>query len=171
VVRVDRKKPFLTTIERDEIVDVASNYLQTINDYRGFDEKSGWRHGVAHAADVMLQLSINPHILKEQHEKMLQALATQIATPLHAYQYGESQRLALPVFYLALRADINENEWAHWFDGLLQTTPITPTQALTRKHNLSAFLLTLFFTIQDSKQIELQRKILPLVVKSIKTLR
>ena len=170
VVRVDRKKPFLTAIERNEIVDVAANYLQTINDYRGFDEKSGWRHGIAHAADVMLQLSINPHISKVQHEKILLALASQIATPLNAYQYGESQRLAIPIFYLALLADMNENEWEHWFDKLLETTTTTPTQALARKHNLSAFLLILFFTIQDSKKIDLQKKILPIITKSIKTL-
>jgi hypothetical protein len=30
--------------------------VRSIRDYRGFDEREGWRHAVAHTSDAMLQL-------------------------------------------------------------------------------------------------------------------
>ena len=37
------------------------NIALSVRDYRGFDAKQGWRHGVAHGADLLLQLSRNRH--------------------------------------------------------------------------------------------------------------
>jgi len=60
LARVDRKAPFLTAKRRQQLVNIASDYLINVNDYRGFDNRVGWRHGVAHGADLMLQLALNP---------------------------------------------------------------------------------------------------------------
>ncbi len=173
VARVDRITPFMTELERDKMVKLAANYLSTVKDYRGYDEKQGWRHGVAHGADWMLQLSLNPALTTEHHLLMLQALATQIKTDQHFYQYGESERLMMPILYLALRSPIDQAGWQQWFDALLQTEldlKKTTQKSLARRHNLQAFLNVLYLNVQESKKVELQEKILPPLINALKKL-
>nr|WP_315484370.1 DUF2785 domain-containing protein [uncultured Undibacterium sp.] len=173
VARVDRRKAFMSEAQRQEMVNLAAHYLRNIQDYRGYDEKQGWRHGVAHAADWMMQLSLNPALNKSQHSAMLEALAQQIRNDQHFYQYGEGERLMTPVFYLGLRSALTAEEWDNWFTGLLTTSldlKKTTQASLARKHNLTAFLSAMYLNLQESKQAALQEKLLPLVIKSLKKL-
>ncbi len=173
VARVDRITPFLSEPERSHMVKQAATFLSTVKDYRGYDEKQGWRHGVAHGADWMLQLSLNPALTIEHHQLMLQALASQIKTDQHFYQYGESERLMMPILYLALRSPVDQTAWQQWFDALLQTEldlKKTTQRSLARRHNLQAFFNVLYLNVHESKKAELQEKLLPLLVSSIKKL-
>jgi hypothetical protein len=49
-----------------------------VSDYRGFDDKEGWRHGVAHGSDWLMQLALNPALDRGQLDQMLAAIATQV---------------------------------------------------------------------------------------------
>ena len=80
VVRFDRVEPFMTEQQFQQLVDAGTRYLQSVNDYRGFDEREGWRHGVAHASDLMLQLAVNPRTSKARLDQMLAAIASQSRT-------------------------------------------------------------------------------------------
>lgn len=170
VARVDRKQPFLSKPQRDELVATAAAYLTALRDYRGFDEQAGWRHGVAHSSDLMLQLSLNPALEKAQMQTMLAAIAAQVAPGTHFYQYGEGERLMAPVFYLGRREEIGVAEWDGWFAALLAPLKKGPaTQAsLALRHNLSGFLLPLYFSLQESGDSAQRQKMLPLVARSLK---
>lgn len=173
VARIDRRKTFMSEVQRQEMVEIAALYLSNLHDFRGFDENSGWRHGVAHAADWMMQLSLNPALNKAQHETILVALAQQIRNQQHFYIYGEAERLMTPVFYLALRSTLTSSEWDAWFVSLLTTNldlKKTSQASLARKHNLNAFLSALYINLQESKQAALQEKMLPIVIRSMKKL-
>jgi hypothetical protein len=173
VARIDRRKAFMSEAQRQEMVDSAAQYLRNVRDYRGYDEKQGWRHGVAHAADWMMQLALNPALNKSQHLAMLDALAQQIRNDSHFYHYGEGERLMTPVFYLGLRSALTSEEWDSWFNNLLVTSldlKKTSQASLARKHNLTAFFSALYLNLQESKQAALQEKLLPLVIKSLKKL-
>lgn len=50
VVRFDRIAPFMTDRQLQQLVEAGTRYLESIRDYRGFDERDGWRHAVAHAS-------------------------------------------------------------------------------------------------------------------------
>jgi hypothetical protein len=170
VARVDRKKAFMSAAERQEMLEVAATYLSNITDYRGFDEKQGWRHGVAHAADWMMQLSLNPALNPQQQNTILDTLATQIRTEQHFYQYAESERLMMPILFLALRPDVTQEEWQQWFEGLLKTELDlikTSQESLARKHNVSAFLMAMYRQLQESKNAALREKLLPLVRQAL----
>src|SRR5690349_1645655 len=54
VVRFDRIEQFMTDQQLQQLVDTSTSYMRSIRDYRGFDEREGWRHAVAHSSDVML---------------------------------------------------------------------------------------------------------------------
>ncbi len=170
VARVDRKQPFLSKEQRQELANAASAYMSAVRDYRGFDEKEGWRHAVAHASDWMLQLALNPALEKPQMDTMLAAIASQVAPTSHFYQYGEGERLMTPVFYLARRSEISSAEWDAWFVRLLAPQKKgPPTQAsLALRHNLNGFLLPLYFSLQESSDSTLKQRVLPLVSRSLK---
>ncbi len=174
VARADRVQPFLSTAERHELVGVATTYLVTVRDYRGFDAREGWRHGVAHGADLLLQLGLNPAVDAVELKLILAAIATQVMPPgAHFYIYGEGDRLMTPVFYIGRRDALSAEEWSAWFTALaaqrLKADP--PTQAsLAARHNLSQFLLELYPSIKESGTPEMQARMLPGVVAAIKTL-
>jgi hypothetical protein len=151
VARTDRIAPWLEPPARQRLLDAGAAYLGSVRDYRGFDEREGWRHGVAHGADLMLQLVLNPALDKPQIDQALAAVAAQVAPAGHAYIHGEPERLARPVLYAALRGLHTEAEWKAWFDGLVTPAPAATwreamgTQAgLARRHDLRAFLLAVY---------------------------
>ncbi|XLZ68933.1 DUF2785 domain-containing protein [Massilia sp. SR12] len=171
VARVDRVKPYLAPEQRAQLVGAASAYLRAVRDYRGFDQKQGWRHGVAHAADIMLQLSLNPALTRAEHEQMLAAIASQVAPAgEHFYHYGEGERLMAPVFYLSRAKTMECGDWEAWFAALSAKPAAGGSRqaALARKHNLNGFLQPLYVNISESKD-EAQRACLkPLVLRALR---
>jgi hypothetical protein len=172
VARTDRVKPYLTPEQRADLVNQSVAYVSGVRDYRGFDEKDGWRHGVAHGADLMLQLALNPGLDKAQLGKLLDAIASQIVPAnAHAYRYGEGERLMAPVFYLGRREALTEADWDAWFARLVAKPPTGTTQAsLARRHNLNLFLLPLYVNLSETKDAALRARLLPFVTRSLKAL-
>jgi hypothetical protein len=159
VARVDRKSPFLTDKQRSYLVNIGSHYLTNLRDYRGFSSKVGWRHGIAHSADLMLQLALNPAVNKSMLDKVLQALSSQItAHDLHSYTQGEPKRIAMAVIYIFLRGEHNIDEWGSWIKKLSEPAPFNQWQnvyqsekGLVKLHNTQSFLYALYAIIKPSK--------------------
>lgn len=173
VARVDRRTPFLSETQREEMLQSAALFLSGTKDYRGYDEKEGWRHRIAHGADWIMQLGLNPALTLAQQQKLLAALAPKIANDEHFYIYGEGARLAAPVLYLAMRSHLTTEQWRDWFLAVAPTgdaAQATTQKSLARHHNLTAFLSALYVSLQESKQSQLKEKLLPLVIDAIKRL-
>jgi len=158
VVRADRVEAMFTPIERQNMVDAATDYMKSITDYRGFDEREGWRHGVAHTADVFLQLSLNENIDADQLRMMRDAVESQITPKQHFYIYGEPRRLARPILFSASRGLISAEDWADWFKKLGDPAPLNgwgeayqSQSGLARLHNLKAFANIIYIGAANSK--------------------
>jgi hypothetical protein len=175
VARVDRVDAFMTNEQLQQLVDASARYLQSVRDYRGFDEREGWRHAVAHSSDLMLQLAVNPRTTKAQLDKMLDAIASQIAPANeHFYVYGEGNRLAQAVFYIAKRKLHTTAEWRKWFGQVAAPAPRakwadawTSQRGLAKHHNTMAFLSALYVYVRESGA-EFQELVLPPIVDAIK---
>jgi hypothetical protein len=174
VARADRVKPFLSAAERADLVGAATTYLASVRDYRGFDARDGWRHGVAHGADLLLQLSVNPAVDRPQLNAILAAIAAQVMpADEHFYVYGEGDRLMTPVFYIGGRDVFSADEWSAWFAALMarRPAPRPATQAsLAATHNLNQFLMPLYVSLKESGTPEMQARMLPGVVAAVKAL-
>lgn len=152
VARADRLDPVFSDEERATLVAAATAYMRGIGDYRGFDEQTGWHHGVAHAADLLMQLALNPALDRSQLTAILDAVASQVAPGSgHFYIYGESGRLARPVLFIAMREVIDAGQWADWFGEIASAGPfgdwseVFSSQAgLARLHNTRAFLQAIY---------------------------
>ncbi|RLA32758.1 MAG: DUF2785 domain-containing protein, partial [Gammaproteobacteria bacterium] len=124
VARVDRIEPIFSGAERDELVTTSADFMRSIDDYRGFSEKEGWRHAVAHTADLQMQLTLNAAVTHEQLLRIRDAIATQVAPQgEHFYVYGENERLARPILFMAARDVSTEQEWVDWFAKLGAADP------------------------------------------------
>jgi len=156
---MDRIEPWLGDAQRDQLLQASAKYLRSVDDYRGFDERTGWRHGVAHGADLLLQLSLNPRLDADDLRNILDALASQIAPAGdHFYIYGEGARLALPVVFTAQRKLLSDSDWQTWFSEITSPAPMPSwgdafaSQAgLAKRHNTQAFLNALLATLRHSE--------------------
>ena len=174
ISRVDRLHPYLSSDERAGLVRAAAIYLGSVRDYRGFDPKEGWRHGVAHASDLVLQLAMNPAVDKSQLAAILAAIAAQVMPPEdHFYVYGEGERLARPVFETGRRDVFSSDEWRAWFSAMSAAQPRAnpPTQAtLAARHNLAQFLRSLYTSLREFGTPEMQARMLPGLTIALKAL-
>ena len=172
LARVDRLQPFLSVAERAELVTAAAAYLASVDDYRGFIPGDGWRHGVAHGADLVLQLSLNPAVDAAAQRTLLAAIAAQVMPGGHFYVFGEGGRLMRPVFYIARRKLLPAEEWSTWFAALAaRRQAAAPTlAALAADHDLATFVLPLYASLKESPDSELQALLLPGVLAAMKSL-
>ncbi|QQP98586.1 DUF2785 domain-containing protein [Lysobacter enzymogenes] len=146
IARTDRIAPWMDARERAAMLERAAAYLESVRDYRGYEARAGWRHGVAHGADWLLQLSLNPALEPAQQQRIVVAIATQ-AVPAsgHAYVFGEPERLARPLLSAAARAGWAEKRWQDFFAALGAKVGALDRSDyagwLGRRHDLRAFLL------------------------------
>jgi len=173
VARTDRIKPWMSAAERAAMIDKAATYVEGVRDYRGYDDVQGWRHGVAHGADWLMQLALNPALDRAQADRILAAVAAQ-AVPAsgHAYVFGEPERLARPVLFVAQRGLYSEAEWASWFAALVPRIG-DAKQAyrnvawLARRHDLTTLLQNIYLQAGNGQDPKI-RTLQPAVLAAIK---
>jgi hypothetical protein len=162
VARADRLEAFMTAARRTQLLDGSIAYFTSVRDYRGFDEREGWRHGVAHGADLMLQLGLNPAFGKLELTRIRDAIGTQLAPAGHFYTYGESERMTRPLIFIAQREVFTAEEWQEWLVRVTATdADAYASQAgLSRRHNMMTFLGLLYMQA-DLSSNEADNALLP----------
>ncbi|GAA0712774.1 DUF2785 domain-containing protein [Dokdonella soli] len=177
-VNADRTSPFLDAAARHALLAAATSYMTTLRDYRGFDDTVGWRHGVAHAADLLAQLALEPDFGRPELDEILRALASQVvAAEARFYVYGESERLAEAVAAVALRGVYSESDWQRWLHNVADPAPLASwddaywSQAgLAKRHDTMAFLLALHADAAHDKRTQLSQ-LAPIVATAMQRLR
>ena len=170
VARTDRLKAWMTPAERQELVDGAARFLSSVTDYRAFSDAGGFVHAVAHGADFVLQLALNPAVTRPQLDQLLVAIAAQVAPrdPAIAYWAGEPDRLARAVIFIAQRKLHSDDEWKAWFATVMDPRPLASWDVafgseigLRKRHNIRAFLLALFATATSSEDAGIRQLLNP----------
>lgn len=161
VARTDRVASWMAPEERAAMVELAASYVESVRDYRGYAAGQGWRHGVAHGADWLMQLSLNPALERAQLDRILAAVASQVApTDGPAYVFGEPARLARPVLFVAQRQMLSAEDWQAWFAylpaGVAETREQDFARWLARRHDLMAFLTSLYLQVDQSSDPGIQ---------------
>lgn len=159
LARTDRVEPFLTKEERIEVSTAAADYLANVTDYRAFSDEEGWRHGVAHGADVAMQLALNPNVETESLVSLRTAINHQItARSGYAFTHNEPERLARPILFMAMQEKIDAENWAAWFETLANPAPLSDWGGayqsetdLARLHNLKSFARVLYINASLSE--------------------
>jgi hypothetical protein len=162
VARADRIEAYMTPERRARLLDASIAYFTSVRDYRGFDEREGWRHGVAHGSDLLLQLALNPALGRPELTRIRDAIATQLAPEGHFYAYGESERMMRPIIYIAQRGVFSAEEWQAWLvrETAVSADAFSSQAGLARRHDMMAFL-SLLYTQADLSQNEADNVLLP----------
>jgi hypothetical protein len=160
VARTDRIKPWMTDADRADLVRTATAFLSSVTDYRAFSTTEGFRHGVAHGADLAMQLALNPAIAKPQLDQLLDAIAAQIIPrdPTVAYWAGEPDRLARAVVIIAQRNLHSDLEWRAWVEKVAARQPharwpdaFKSEAGIKQRHNVRAFLLSVLASVSATE--------------------
>jgi hypothetical protein len=144
----------LTETQRQLALDTIQNYLVTNTDLRGFDDTVGWRHAVAHSADVLLQMVLNEKTTAEQIKQISEIVASNInPSQTHFYQFDEPHRLMRPIVYALLQDKVDKEYWQQWLTAVVDPTPLAnwgdafkSEKGLAKRHNTKAFLNALYVT-------------------------
>jgi hypothetical protein len=162
VARADRIEAYMTPERRARLLDASIAYFTSVRDYRGFDEREGWRHGVAHGSDLLLQLALNPALGRPELTRIRDAVATQLAPEGHFYTYGESERMMRPIIYIAQRGVFSAEEWQAWLvrETAVSADAFSSQAGLARRHDMMVFLSLLYMQANLS-QNEADNVLLP----------
>ncbi len=163
VIRADRITPYLTSQQRSDVINTIDLHLKNLNDYRGFDDQDGWRHHVAHSADVLLQMAVNEKISAEHLQQMGDIILRSIrANSMHFYHFNEPKRLARAMTYILMREEVAMTHWqaeiaraikpqgfANWGETYKSEA------ALAQQHNVYAFFsaLTTYISYQENARL------------------
>jgi hypothetical protein len=175
VMRRDNLKPFLSPEAFNQVLTSATHYLESERDLRGFSDKQGWAHGVAHAADLLWRFAMSPRLEQPGLEQLLQAVATKAAPPEHAYIHNESDRLARAVVFILRRGLVPPASFARWLEavtipqGMKSWDEAFRSEAgLARLHNTKQFVRALHSMLVLQKQpVPNSEQVLPLVVSAL----
>lgn len=176
LVEADRNRAFLGDGAVGTLVEVAATWFESIRDYRGFEARAGWRHAIAHGADLLAQLAVHPRASGDDIDRIIGALETQVAPQGgHFYIHGEPERMALPLLYIAGRNLYTTAQWRDWFTGIAAIPEhgdlYGSTVALARRHNLQALLLVLYVNASESKDPALREVLLPALTHALRLLQ
>ena len=176
-MKANRTAPYLSEGEQELLLNAATTYLIALRDYRGFDGDVGWRHGVAHTADLLAQLALSPDFGKTQLDRILAAITVQIVpADAHFYVYGESERLASTVVAIASRDVYTADEWSAWLSKIVSPAPLEnwsdaywSQSGLAKRHDTMSFLLALYVQTATDKRSPVSQ-LAPIVFKAMQPL-
>jgi hypothetical protein len=176
-VKADRASPYLSEEERQLLLNAAANYLVALRDYRGFDSRVGWRHGVAHAADLLAELALSSSFGKLEMDRILAATTAQIVpADAHFYIYGEGERLSLVVAAIASREVYTAEEWRAWLVKVVSPAPFkkwdeaySSQTGLAKLHNTMSFLLALYAQTAVDKRAAVSQ-LAPMIAEAMQPL-
>ncbi|HLO96933.1 MAG TPA: DUF2785 domain-containing protein, partial [Burkholderiaceae bacterium] len=173
IARVDRVQPFLQPTEREALLAAGADWLRQWRDYRAHDDHEGWRHGVAHGADLMMQLALNPALDPDGAVLMLASLGSQVlAQGQVAYQHGEGERLARAARFALARSTWSTEQVQNWLQTVLQPARGTAwdERRLRQVHNARQFLWPLYLALQEQRDAGLRQRVLPAVRQALASL-
>lgn len=115
----DNQQAFLSPTEHDALCTAALAYLRDELDVRGYDARVGWRHSVAHTADLLKFLARSPQLSLDEQRAFLAAIRAKLRAPsTGVLPWGEPERVAKALLSIVRRADFDRAAFEAWTSGL-----------------------------------------------------
>ena len=143
------ESPFLSSERIHQIKDVVYHNVREEKDYRGYDERKGWAHAIAHAADVLEDLAQYNELDEADLSTMLDLVYEKMTISERVYSDGEDERMVKPVMCILNRNMLSQKyiqEWIQRFGTVEKDTEFLP--AFRQKNNIKNFLKSLYFRIK-----------------------
>jgi hypothetical protein len=153
----DNQQPFLSAAEHDALCTAAFAYLRDELDVRGYDERVGWRHSVAHTADLLKFVARSAQFSADEQRRLLEAIRAKLRAPsTGVLAWGEPERLAKALLSVVRRDDFDRAAFAAWAGALAsdskalwETQPLDPGafRAVQNQRDVLAALASLLAAV------------------------
>lgn len=155
LLRADAIDAFMTTTQREQLLQASAQALRDEQDFRGFEDELGWVHPIAHLADVMWRFSLHPALSEDQAALILTAIGSKVSAAENFYHFNEGDRLARPIAILLRRDASTSAAWLNWFAGFAKPKSVNTwpeafgsSAGLTELHNTKLFIRALSDQLQ-----------------------
>ena len=155
LLRADAIDAFMTTTQREQLLQASAQALRDEQDFRGFEDELGWVHPIAHLADVQWRFSLHPALSEDQAVLILIAIGSKVSATESFYHFNEGDRLARPIAILLRRDALTSTAWLNWFAGFAKPKSVNTwpeafgsAAGLTELHNTKLFIRALSDQLQ-----------------------
>ncbi len=165
LMQADSERRFLTKERVYRTTEVVLDYARREKDRRGFVDRKGWAHSVAHTSDALDACAQHPLTTVEMQQAILRAVA-ELASLAEPLPYLEDDRLA----FTALRLILNNQVPLDFLQSWIQTFEIDQNhshEATLRHSNIQHFLRSLYNLLIWERP---EHQLLPSVLKQLKRL-
>ncbi|WP_176007933.1 DUF2785 domain-containing protein [Paenalkalicoccus suaedae] len=151
LVERDRERRLLSEVDFQRLVRLSTDYLHQEQDTRGFVERKGWAHSMAHGADLLAAICRHSLTLEENHATMLNAVAACLGKKA-TYIDDEEERLVFVIEALMNRG-LPEDSVIVWIKQMeCSLNALHDNEGFSRnyfytKRTLTVFLQTLYFRL------------------------
>lgn len=99
--------------------DAFASWYSSEADLRGWDERLGWLHAVAHGADALDEFGVSPRLDRADLVALLELAAGRLTAPTgYLFAHQEDDRLAYALTRLLARPELTEADTVGWLDGI-----------------------------------------------------
>lgn len=96
IIDADTNHNFLSQTDISNVKDQLILYMNNEHDFRGYVQKHGWAHSIAHASDTFEALVNSPKLETLYYEEILQTLLNKVCVHSIYYKYEEDERIVYP---------------------------------------------------------------------------
>jgi hypothetical protein len=152
---VDNRRPYLSSVELEQVFTALLDYAQSERDLRGFVEGKGWAHAAAHVADGIGECLLSRHATPETARSATEALCSLVTRAEEVFGAEEDERIAVALAGAVEQGKLSIAELATY------VAAVAPTTDRVKRLNRKLLARSLYF------QLARPEELLPLVAWDI----
>ena len=152
IIDADTNHNFLSQTDISNVKDQLILYMNNEHDFRGYVQKHGWAHSIAHASDTFEALVNSPKLETLYYEEILQTLLNKVCVHSIYYKYEEDERIVYPIVAM-LQNGLKEEALILALRDLVAQLPVQKQTLHIESYeflygNIKSFLRSLFFRLR-----------------------
>ena len=148
ILTAHRRSPFFEAAELKALKTKVLDYAYREEDRRGYVDKGGWAHAVAHCADTLDDLARCQELGATDLREILAAIQYLITAPQEVYGHAEDERLSVATAGILERQLLPLSDWQSWLKGCtdaVENANLPFPQKLYLGINVKNFLRCFYF--------------------------
>jgi Protein of unknown function (DUF2785) len=178
IIHNDNKVPRLKKPVIKTVLEKGLWYLDAEKDPRGYVQKKGWAHALAHTADLLLVLAKSLNTRKSEHQRILNAIREKLTGSSNwVYLYGEDDRLTRAVLEILRRDTLSETFLKKWLTSFHKPGDGSWKGAWTKADsahaffNVRNFLRSLHLQVLTEEELPFQGELQKTILETVQNLR
>ena len=174
IIHNDNKAPRFNKKTIDALVGKSLWYLENEEDPRGYIQKKGWAHALAHTADLLFVLAKNEHTDRTQHLQMLNGITGKLKSISDwIFVHGEEDRLSAAAIAIFQRSLLQTDTILEWLSSIKDNWmgAWMDEKRTVAFFNLRNFTRSLYLHLTTIEALEHKKELEKMVFETVQGLR